>query len=220
MNDINLKEQQEKLTEVLIESVIKSHFKDGSLTLSDFGDKEKFWNKILELNKKAEYQVIVNHTDNLINNARHFNEIGEVNNAKIFYATYFEHELNRIINELCQRKSINKKETNNIIKSINIIGKLTWLPLILGIPKISVQHKNVILKLADNRNAYIHYKHNPEPNELNVNQKQNIQEDIKQIEKTITYFKKYSSRILFNNQKTKLEKELKIRKSNKDSAEK
>jgi hypothetical protein len=212
MNDVNLKEQEENLSEVLIESVIKSHFKDGTLTLSDFKDKEKFWNKILELNKNAEYQVVIDHTDNLITTARQFNETGAVNNAKIFYATYFEHELNKIINELCQRKSINKKETNNIIKSVNIIGKLTWLPLILGIPKISIKHKNVILRLADNRNAFIHYKHNSQPNESDANQEQKEQEDIKQIEKTITYFKKYSSRILFNNQKTKLDKELKSRK--------
>ncbi|WP_147679168.1 hypothetical protein [Algibacter pacificus] len=216
MNEINSKEQDEKLTEVLIEEIIKSHFKDGSLTFSDFKNKKIFWNKILELNKKAEYQVIINHTNTLIKNARHFNKIGEYNNAKIFYATYFEHELNRIINELCHRKSIDKKETNNIIKSINIIGKLTWLPLLLGIPKISVKHKNIILKLADNRNAYIHYKHNPETNQLNINQKHKEQEDIKQIEKTITYFKKYTSRVLFNNQKTKLEKELKKKKMNKN----
>ena len=207
MNEKDLDRNEKKL----IESVYKSLFKNGDFTLSDLNDKEKFRKKILEINKKADYQIVVDYSDNLINNAKEFIEKGDFNNAKIFYATYFEHQLNRIINELCYRKSISKKEINNIIKSINLIGKLTWLPLILGIPKISIKHKNVILKLAEDRNAFIHYKHNPEPNERNENFEQKQHEEVIKIEKTITYFKKYTSRLLYNNQKIELEKKLKNR---------
>jgi hypothetical protein len=212
MNDKETKEQEDNLSKTFIENIIRSLFKEGILTLSDLDNEKKLFNKLISINKKTEYNIIIDHTDNLISSARQFNEAGEIDNAKIFYATYFEHQINKIINEACLKKSINKKDINNIIKSINLIGKLTWLPLILGIPKISVKHKNVILKLADDRNAYIHYKHNPEPDELNENENQKQQEDIKQIEKTITYFKKYSSRILYNNQKTQLDKKLKKRK--------
>jgi hypothetical protein len=212
MNDKETKEQEDNLSKTFIENIIRSLFKEGILTLSDLDNEKKLFNKLNSINKKSEYNIITDHTDNLISSARQFNEAGEIDNAKIFYATYFEHQINKIINEACLKKSINKKDINNIIKSINLIGKLTWLPLILGIPKISVKHKNVILKLADDRNAYIHYKHNPEPDELNENENQKQQEDIKQIEKTITYFKKYSSRILYNNQKTQLDKKLKKRK--------
>jgi len=209
MNDNEIKEKEESLSKILIERVIQSLFKDGTLTLSDLEDKKKFWKKFQDINKKAEYKIVIDHTDSLISSARQFNEADDINKAKVFYATYFEHKLNEIINELCRRKSINKKEINNIIRSINLIGKLTWLPLILEIPKISIKHKNVILKLAEDRNAFIHYKHNPEPDEQNANYKEKQQDDIKQIEKTITYFKKYTSRILYNNQKTKINKKLK-----------
>jgi hypothetical protein len=89
---------------------------------------------------------------------------------------------------------------------------LTWLPLVLGIPQVNVTHKNIILKLADDRNAYIHYKHNPQPDDSDANKEQKEQEEIKKIEKTITYFKKYVSRILYNKQKTHIDKKLKKRK--------
>ncbi len=209
MNDKEIKEKEESLSKIIIESVIQSLFKDGTFTLSDLEDKNKFWKKFKDINKKAEYQIIIDHTDSLISSARQFNEADDFNKAKVFYATYFEHQLNGLINKLCQRKSIDKKEINNIIRSINIIGKLTWLPLILEIPKISIKHKNVILKLAEDRNAFIHYKHNPEPDEQNANHKEKQQDDIKQIERTIIYFKKYTSRILYKNQKTQINKKLK-----------
>ncbi len=211
MNDKEIKEE-EKLGNVFFEKLVHSLFKDGTLTISDFDDEKKFLKKIKDINDKTEYQLVIDHTEDLLNTARKFNKNGNTDNAKIFYATYFEHELNGIIDELCMKKSISKKETNNIIRSVNLIGKLTWLPLLLGIPQIAIKHKNTILKLAGDRNAYIHYKHNPEPDEINENDEQKQQDDIKEIEKTINYFKKYISRTLYKNQKTQLVNKLKKRK--------
>jgi hypothetical protein len=201
----------EKLSTSVFNSIVHSLFRDGTLTLADFEDEEKFKKKLLSINAKADYKIIIDHSESLIATARQFNKTGKIENAKLFYATFFEHELNGIILELCQKKSIDKKTINDIIKSVNLIGKLTWLPLVLGIPQVTVAHKNTILKLADDRNAYIHYKHNPQPDESDANNEQKEQEEIKKIEKTITYFKKYVSRILYNKQKTHLDKKLKRR---------
>lgn len=214
MKEKEIKELEESLSTMFFDKLVHSLFKDGTITISEFDNKEKLLEKILKINAKTEYKVVVDYKEDLLNTARQFNELGKVNNAKIFYATYFEHQLNGIIDELCTLKSINKKEINNIIKSINLAGKLTWLPLILEIPKISVKHKNVILKLAGERNAFIHYKYNPEPDEIETNEKQKEQEDIVKIEKTITYLKKYTSRVLYKNKKTELETKLKNRKKN------
>lgn len=199
-----------KLSTSVFNSIVHSLFRDGTLTLADFEDEEKFKKKLLSINEKADYKIIIDHSESLISTARQFNKTGKIENAKLFYATYFEHELNSIIVELCQKKSIDKKTINDIIKSVNLIGKLTWLPLVLGIPQVTTAHRNTILKLADDRNAYIHYKHNPLPDKSDTNEEQKEQEEIKKIEKTITYFKKYVSRILYNNQKTHLDKKLKM----------
>ena len=209
MNEEQRKKETEELSKVVINNVIQSLFKDGTLKLSDLDNKEEFWKKLKKINEKADYKFVLDHTDSLIHSARQFNESNDFNKAKVFYATYFEHKLNEIINEICERKSIEKKEINNIIRSINLIGKLTWLPLLLGIPKISIKHKKVIQKLAEDRNAFIHYKHNPEPDEISLNEKEKQEKDLTEIEKTITYFKKYTSRILYSNQKTKINKKLK-----------
>jgi hypothetical protein len=105
---------------------------------------------------------------------------------------------------------INSKITNDIIRSVNFIGKLTWLPAILRLPLIRETHKKIILKLADDRNAYVHYKHNPDPEDLQDNK---INAEFIQIEKSITYFKKYVARILFNGEKGKLENQLNRKRS-------
>jgi hypothetical protein len=200
-----------KLSTDIFNSIVYSLYRHGDITLADFQDKEKFKKKLLAINAKVDYKIVIDHSEDLISTARQFNKTGKIEKAKLFYATYFEHELNRIIVELCRKKSIDRKTINDIIKAVNLVGKLTWLPLVLGISQVTTSHKNIILKLADDRNAYIHYKLNPQPDEPDANEEQEEQEEIKKIEKTIIYFKKYVSRIVYSKQKTHLDKKLKRR---------
>ena len=203
------KQKRENLSKVLLNNVIQSLLKDGNIKLSDLDNINEFWKKFKKIYQKTEFKYVIDHSERLVNSARLFIESNNFNEAKIFYATYFEHKLNEIINEICIRKSIEKKQINEIIRKINLNGKLTWLPLLLGIPKISTKHINVIQKLAEDRNAFIHYKYNSISDVSIENKKEKQEKDIREIEKTITYFKKYTSRILFNNEKTKIIKKLK-----------
>jgi hypothetical protein len=204
----------ENLQNFLFESFVKSLLKQGEITLDDFNDKEKLNKKLLKLNDKADFKIVIDHKTDLLETARYFLKQKEYNKSKLFYATYFEHEINGLIIELCEKKKIEKKTINDIIKSVTIIGKFTWLPLILGATKVSEVHKNIILRTADERNAYVHYKYNPGEDENENEEKESkIIKEFQRIESTITYIKKYKSRNIFNGNKTRIENL--IRKPNK-----
>jgi hypothetical protein len=168
--------EEKKLEDFFYESFIKSLLKSGEINIAEFNDEAKLKKKLLKLNDKTDYKIVIDHKNDLIETARYFFNKKEYNKSKLFYATYFEHEINDLIIELCEKKKIEKKTTNDIIKSVNIIGKFTWLLLILGAKKVSETHKNVILKTADERNAYVHYKYNPEQEDYKNNEKQKIEE--------------------------------------------
>jgi hypothetical protein len=195
-----------KLSKKVLDSIFRTLIKDGTLTVDDFKDKNKLGKKLLAINKKTEWGIIVDHTDSLLTTAKMFSDKGDLNKAKLFYATFIEHELNRIVVELCRRKKIDKKSTNEIIKSTTMIGKLTWLPLLLDIPQVLDKHKNILLKLSDDRNAYVHYKHNALPDSIDEDDEQKSLNEMKNILQSIAYFKKYSSRILFHSKKTHVDK--------------
>jgi hypothetical protein len=199
MSEKEKSKEEEKLQDFFYESFIKSLLKSGEITIEEFNDKVKLRKKLLKLNDKT----VIDHTEDLVKTARVFFKQKDYNKSKLFYATYFEHEINDLIIELCGNKKIDKKTINDIIKSVNIIGKFTWLLLILGASKVSEIHKNVILKTADDRNAFVHYKYNSDQAEFEDDK---IFSEFKKIEKTITYIKKYKSKNLFNGNKLRIEK--------------
>lgn len=211
MNDKTNKTEKisKRISKTVFESIVKSLIKDGSLSIEDFDDDEKFKKKLLDINKKTEWVVVIDHSDNLISTAKQFADKKDFDKAKLFYATFVEHEINRIIIDICYKKKIDKKTANEIIRSTNMMAKLTWLPAILDIPKVNDNHKKVILKLSDDRNAFVHYKYNSLPDDIETNQEQKQSAEIEEIKKTIIYFRKYSSRLLYKNSKTKVDKFLK-----------
>ena len=203
--------EEKKLEDFFYESFIKSLLKSGEISIEEFNDKAKLKKKLLKLNDKTEYKIAIDHKEDLIETARFFFNKKDYNKSKLFYATYFEHEINDLIIELCEKKKIEKKTINDIIKSVNIIGKFTWLILILGATEVSEIHKNVILRTADERNAFVHYKYNSEQEDFVGDEKSKIKEtkiiaEFKKIENTIIYIKKYKSRNLFNGNKLRVEK--------------
>jgi|GEM_PF-2473236 len=197
-----------KLQNDVVESVIRSWFVAGLITIEDFNDKEELRNKLLRLANADEFRFSIDYTGDLLLSAKKYKRAGKIANAKLFYAIYFEHEINGFIDQVCKRKSIDKKTINDIIKSVNIPGKITWLLTLLGLPPITSHHKKILTKLFDDRNTYIHYKYNPEPVNDDEDKDTKRREEFRQIEKTLTYFKKYTSKVLYSNKKTTIDKHI------------
>nr|WP_315175985.1 hypothetical protein [uncultured Flavobacterium sp.] len=150
-----------ELSDTLFENIVKTLLIQGELAIEDFENKKTLYKKVLKLNEKVNYKVVIDHKTDIIETAREFLAKKKYNFARLLYATYFEHEINDLILELSQIKGLDKKTINEIIKSVNIIGKYSWLIIVLGAPKFSENHKKIIQKVSEERNAFVHYKYNP-----------------------------------------------------------
>jgi len=191
-----------ELTRIIEETLITQ----GALNLDDFKDRQKLTKKILKISKNANWEIVIDHTDDILNEAKRFASKGDINNTKLFFTLFFEHTINNIILHRLYKK-VNKKTINNILRNVNINSKLTWLLEILGLPKISNNHIPVVIKLFEDRNAYVHYKYNISEIETAESlKKAEISGNLKQILNAVTYFKKYQSGIIFNRKKIKINK--------------
>lgn len=192
----------------LMDNYIRNLFRDGYITKEDLNEKDKIWKKLLSITKSNEWEITIDHTEDILTTAKMFSEKKDFDKAKLFYATYFEHQMNKLIVVHCTKLKIKKKIINEIIKGIPTIGKWTFLPFLLGIPEIMEKHRKVIINLSNDRNAYVHYKYNAMP-EIEPLLKEKDSIEIKEILKSITYFKRYSSKLLFGEQKKHIEKFIK-----------
>lgn len=207
-NKIEHTNEDQKLFRMIYPHMVRSFFLNGDITIDDLNDKVVLNKKLQELNKRSIYNVIIDHTSDLMTTAKTFRNANEVNKAKLFYATYFEHLLNGLIVNQCVKNRLDNKTINEIIRAVNIIGKLTWLTKLLKLPGIADNHKKVLLKLTDDRNAFVHYKHNPAPDKINHNDEEQITKELNEIERALTYFKRHISTIKFKGEKTKFEEAL------------
>ena len=204
--------QYDSLSKGVVKSVIESMYQTGEITDEDLLDWGKLKRKMLALTKKnVHFSIVVDHRENIIDTARKYKKENNHEYATLFYAIFFEHTLNNIIERVCTRNKINKKTTNEIIKSVSIDGKLNWLPKLLKIPEINNVHKALIRKNADNRNAFVHYKFNPghDDPKIEKQEKLNRTDSLDKLEKSVAYIKKYESRVTFDNKKGLFKKNFK-----------
>lgn len=197
-----------KLESHLLNGVYKGFIKNGYLDPRGKTESQiakELYNLINEL-KPGNIDFTTDHTDNLLKEARRYKKIGNhCELACLLYATWVEHWLNNIIIIQCRKKSLNKKETTQIIRSSNFDSKLSWLLKLLDAKPINKNHKQSLLKLIESRNSYVHYKWNlSEANSFITTENNSIENSIQDIEKTIKYLNNYYKRnYLLNAKKLK-----------------
>lgn len=195
--------QHASISKNIVKSLMESMYQTGEITDEDFKDFRKLTIKLLAFTKKKQLGMVVDHREDIVETARKYKKEKDYDYATLFYSIYFEHTLNSIIERVCTRNKLDKKTINEILKNVSIEGKLSWLPCLLKIPNINITHKNLIKKNADNRNAFVHYKFNAGHGDPKIEnqEEQNRIATINNLEKTVTYLKKYESRIIYNNNK-------------------
>jgi hypothetical protein len=197
-----------KLAKSIMESFTRTLFSVGHLNEADLQlSKEEFYKKIID---KSELSITIDHRSNIIDQANAFLVVKKFDFAKIFYAMFFEHSLNKIIEHECTKRNFDIKTKTDIIRSVDIYGKLTWLPKIFGNRTFNVSHMNTIKKLSDDRNSFIHYKWKPEADGIidSAKETKGINEEIRRIKLAVRYMKNYETHILFEKKKNKLIKKL------------
>lgn len=203
---------KKKLALSVANSIINSLFIEGLLTEDDLKLSQNELNKkVLDLvdTSKNELVFSVDHRLNIIKQADLFLQQEEHEFAKILYATFFEHSLNRLISHECKKRKIEENTLIEIIKQTNIHSKLTWLLKLLNLPTFNNAYIKIIKKLSDDRNAFIHYKWKSyNDDDIEKSNIINKDDEFKQIKRAVKYMKRYESHILFRKNKTKLGEKL------------
>ena len=195
------------LSRVILKKAIEGLYLNGVITDEDLTDRNKLIKKIKGelISSKKGISIVIDHTRTLLRIARDYYKKEEYDLSYLFYAIYFEHEVNDIIDIYCSRNKIEQKVKNEIIKSTNISAKYSWLLTILKFPNFNDIHRKTILDVSDKRNAYIHYKWNEDQDTklINNSEKEKLKRDIElnKIELAIRYLTNYKLKNLFNNKK-------------------
>ena len=137
--------------------------------------------------------------------SQNFQKSKQLDWAVLFYATYFEHTVNAVIDVAARRKKFSHRDVASIIKDIGMAGKTTWLLRALGLAPLSQFHRNTILKINEIRNSYVHYKWQPKGSKIDSSAK----EALKSVEKTALYIRRYTDRLMYGGQDKHLRKYMK-----------
>ncbi|PZR07031.1 MAG: hypothetical protein DI539_24100 [Flavobacterium psychrophilum] len=123
---------------------------------------------------------------------------------------YFEHVINGIIKRRCEQRGLNEKQSNEIIRTTNVLTKFTWLLSLLDLPTFSNTHYKTINLVMEKRNSIIHYKWNDTfDRDKTIDLRKEITDRDKLfrlIESAVKYMKKYETLIKFKKAKTLITK--------------
>jgi hypothetical protein len=152
-----------KLRELAFQYLVKGLYASGSLTDNDIRNEDSLLKATDKIIKKLKITGIVyDHTGTLVSQAEYFYSNSRYDYSRIFYATFFEHCTNQIVELYCRNNKLNDNTRIEIIKSVNIYGKLTWFLELTDLPHFNKKYIKIIKNLADERNAFIHFKWNSE----------------------------------------------------------
>ena len=99
-----------KLSEQLLKGLTKSLYASGVFDDEDIKDRKSLASAVRRvLDNGGIDGMTIDHTSSLLTVARKYKKNNEFNYARIFYATYFEHQINDLIHLYCLKKGINNK---------------------------------------------------------------------------------------------------------------
>lgn len=194
------------MAESIVRSIAESAIINGDLKVEDFSNLKVVKKKLLKILPKRDedFYITIIHQPTLLEEGIKFARKKKYELAYIFYATYFEHWINEIIDIWAKRNGIGYEVSSNLIRKLNLEDKYTWLLSILKLPRFKEIHIKNIKKISELRNNYIHYKYKSEaintPSEIKKTEWDN---DFNNINKAISYTKRYRSKIVFNGNKSK-----------------
>lgn len=214
MKNFSAKEE-EKLKKAVVTAIIPSlvnHLHNsGIISDADLSDKQIVNQKIRNfLNRKNRppWSITVDHRSTILSLADLQNKEGNRELSISLYATFVEHSLNSIIHHQCFKKKYDEKTKLEILRSVNLIGKCSWLIKILDLPPLKPDHVKTILAIADERNSFFHYKWKPDPDTDKIpdlDKDERIHnEKIKKVKALIKYLKNYETKQEYYGKKKKI----------------
>jgi hypothetical protein len=144
-------------------SILLGSFENGEVSEEDImngtalKDLGKFVSKAAKQKDEKAYRIIIDYTDSLLKDARRFYTERHYEKASLFYAMYFEHEVNRLISIKLATKKIDENAKRKIMRQ-PLYDKLTWIVDLMEVKRPNDKFLKFIKPLSDDRNAFVHYK--------------------------------------------------------------
>ncbi|PPG02674.1 hypothetical protein C5E06_09480 [Pseudoclavibacter sp. RFBI5] len=165
--DAELEDVKGLIASLVIKGIARSMVIQGEVDLDavsgqDLLDLAK--RRLVELVRSGDvdFTMILDHTENILTDARTHAENGKDEYAFVFYALYYEHILNRAIRERAIQLDLSEKEGLELMRRgmPEKLG-LTW-KLLFG-AKFPEELRADILATSRRRNSFIHYKWHADP---------------------------------------------------------
>ena len=132
-------------------------------------------------------KIIIGHETELLQAARAFTRRGEFQLGCLCYATWSEHWLNFTVHYGCSKQRLDRSDIEDLLRSVNVKGKTTWLLRVLRLPALAESHRRAINELAELRNWYVHYKWIPEDVDKPNEQRERIKKIVSTFDVTVRY---------------------------------
>jgi len=199
-----------RLSRIVVNSLIDNAIEKGEIDPKNKSESE-LDQEILDFLKsisggKTEFLFVIDHREDLLAEAKKHVELGHNEFGCLFYAIWCEHWINALIVNLGTRIKIQEKELILIIRELSFHGKLALIPTLFGLPKLNKKHIDKMLKIAEVRNGFIHYKWQGKSEDLDNQYRGEIKKVILEMHGTVKYLKSYEARHLYHGQKKLLRK--------------
>ena len=148
--------------------------------------------------------VTTDHRGSLLRAARMSRRNDELEIATLFYATYFEHQVNGIIAHLCERKGLHQL-TKQIVRDTSLVAKCTWVLELLGGKPLREIWRKRLISITDARNAYVHYKWVPDV-DLRHEEKTQLSAKLAVAERIVGHLREYEDGAVHSSQGKRLRK--------------
>lgn len=106
----------------------------------------------------TEITIGIDHTKTLLAKARAHVRQKETEFASLYFATFFEHKINWIIVQICQKRKIRGSEIKQILREAGLRAKCTWIMALLNYEPLSSRAVKTVNDIAEIRNSFVHYK--------------------------------------------------------------
>lgn len=165
--------------------------------------------EVLKWSKQKPMMMSIDHKSGLLRQARQFAKSEKFAEAFLFYATWFEHWINGVLTRRLPKLSEDMRR--QMLRDTNLKGKFKWLLPLIHEVEIPSQHLNTIVRIAEIRNSFVHYKFILDDVDKWKDVEIRALADIKRAEHTIKFLKRFETKLFLSTQAKKLIQKLRKR---------
>jgi len=183
--------------------IVEHLYEAGYITDEDLSDPERLREKVSDLRAAGiEFKGVLDHRDDLVSDAERYSREGKLQMALMLYALFFEHTLNQLILRGMRDARRSQNTADAVLRSVNFDGKLSWILDILDMPPLNEAHRKTMARVAQQRNAFVHYKWKEMTwGEASKREREEADELLRSARKAVAYLKRYESRLALRGKK-------------------